>query len=184
MIDFITMVRQLSNIQRCATTRRIKNQSVAEHSFYVAIIALLIAEELKLELSIGTLLQKAIFHDMEEAITGDIIYPLKHSSVQTNHFFNEAIGEYCRQVFKNHFPDFEQYRAIQKYSKTGAEGEVIKLADAVELVLYCQEEVSSGNRHMQGVLNKGIEIAENCKLYEKCKSIKKLIKQIKGGRKK
>jgi 5'-deoxynucleotidase YfbR-like HD superfamily hydrolase len=185
MKDFLTMSRQLANIQRCSTTRRIKQQSVAEHSYYVAVISLLLAQELKGDVDLGLLLQKALFHDLEEAMTGDIIYPLKHSSPEVNATLEEITVEYCRKIFEKKFPKYEHFRGIQRFSKDGYEGEIVRLADAIELMVYCYEEFVNGNGHMQELLLRAIKITKSCLLFKESQETKKLIttiqRRIKNG---
>jgi len=60
----------LSHIPRWSTVPHVRSQSVAEHSFAVAAIALALCSRMGLELDRDSLIY-ALLHDVEEAATGD-----------------------------------------------------------------------------------------------------------------
>lgn len=60
-----------------------KEENVLEHSGMVALLAMYISEQINKdggETSIESILKKALLHDMQESITGDICSPMKYSS--------------------------------------------------------------------------------------------------------
>lgn len=71
-------VRRLSHVKRWAIVPKIKEQSVAEHSYYVALYTLKICQilEKSAEFSLKAV-EYALQHDAGEAFTGDIPSPLK-----------------------------------------------------------------------------------------------------------
>lgn len=76
---------RLRYVFRYSTSRVNRPETVAEHSFYVSFYSMLIARWAELR---GTkvdkiaLYERAIIHDMEEAVTGDFPRPFKRSSEQ------------------------------------------------------------------------------------------------------
>ena len=79
LFAFFERLKTMSSIQRFGTLPMIQSESVAAHSFNVAILSLLIAdydEDLKIDHAL--LMRKALFHDFEETILSDIPNPIKH----------------------------------------------------------------------------------------------------------
>src|SRR5690606_20843295 len=71
----LTDALRASDVVRWQIVRVLKGQSVAEHSFNVALIALELADRLKVDR--GEVLHYAILHDLPEVLTGDIPTPTK-----------------------------------------------------------------------------------------------------------
>ena len=145
---WMLQARKLMNVKRCGTFRTINSQSVAEHSYYVALLSFDIAnyiesnyeEDWKIDKSV--LLLKALLHDVEEGITGDIPHPMKN----TFPFLKEGLDEGKRKILSEYFPSFASGFAME--AKKGKEGEIVEIADYVELYHYCVEEKLSGNRQV------------------------------------
>ena len=80
---FLFHERTLGNVIRFSAKRRLKDETVAEHSFHVALYYMILAD---LEEKFGNkvdkekLLKAALLHDLEECMTGDIIFHFKHSN--------------------------------------------------------------------------------------------------------
>ena len=74
IIDFILQVEELKKEKRKGwKLRKVKTpESVADHSFMVAFITLLLAENSKQKLNKQKVLELAIIHDIAESICGDI----------------------------------------------------------------------------------------------------------------
>jgi len=81
VLPFLDRLQKLRWIDRCSNTSHIKEYSVAQHSFYVALYGMAFSyienERLECEYyEIELVLQKALAHDLEESLTGDILFPL------------------------------------------------------------------------------------------------------------
>lgn len=101
------------DVDRWTIVRTAKRQSLAEHSFNVAMIAKAIAVRLGiLPLGLVTVQVEALEHDMEEIFGGDVPTPAK---------------------YKNN----EQYLA--KFLSMGMVDRVIKLADIMETTWFIRE---------------------------------------------
>jgi len=78
-MSLLTDALALQHVPRWSVVRRLREQSVAEHSFAVAIIAIELVTRIT-TLSIcrpGHLLYAALVHDIDESVTGDISSPAK-----------------------------------------------------------------------------------------------------------
>lgn len=83
---------KLSHVRRWVIIDCLKEQSVADHSFRVEIIALYLIDKLKLPLDKGKIILDIITHDISEAETGDIPSTYKKSNQELQS--SETI-EYC-----------------------------------------------------------------------------------------
>jgi len=130
---------QLKNITRYNSRKRLVNESVAEHSFYVAIIALELAEKAKLtkEQTFECLI-KALLHDMPEIELNDITHDVK-----------EALG--LRPMLKKYEDDFYRkeypnYANLMIDNKDKIVDNIVELADVLSVYQYTTNEIELGNQ--------------------------------------
>ena len=71
MIEFLRVMERLKDAPRHCWTTGGKRESVAEHSWRVALMAMLVADEFP-EADIDRVIRMCLVHDIGEAITGDI----------------------------------------------------------------------------------------------------------------
>lgn len=162
IIDWIVQARKLKNVKRCGTMNLVSRESIAEHSYYVSVLALDIAKRLesqdkKVKIDYGKLLQKAMFHDIEEGIIGDIPHPFKHSS----ELINKVIEGHKNLVVRRFFPKW--VALWNETAKDGLEGEIVQMADFIELYMFCAEEKILGNRdlYVSEIMNTCVSILDN-----------------------
>lgn len=72
IFDFLKIAGNLKNIYRYGDVEILNDESTADHSWRLALIAMVISKELKLKINIEYALKLAIIHDLPESITGDI----------------------------------------------------------------------------------------------------------------
>lgn len=163
----IRQFRKLDNIERYAMMRCNKKQSVSEHTLgVVAIVHLLAYETLPTEKLRLRALVKALFHDFAETFVGDVAYDVKFmqedlqralqlsAQRRLDHFLEDMNLPVLYDTFTPDLdPDWE--KAIT---------DLIKFADILELYLYTEEEVLSGNLHMIPVLERAKDMIQNCKV--------------------
>lgn len=145
MNEWLFQLRRLKNVNRCGVLSCLRPENVVEHSYFVAIIAYDLAKELEekegIKIDYNVLLLKSLLHDIEESIIGDIPYPVKHSS----ELFKTLFEEEKNKIVDKFFP--KEISLINQNSKVGIEGEIVHIADYLELYLYCVEEQISGNHN-------------------------------------
>ena len=71
LIDLLRVMERLKDAPRHCWTTGGRRESVAEHSWRVALMAMLVADEFP-EADIGRVIRMCLVHDIGEAITGDI----------------------------------------------------------------------------------------------------------------
>ncbi|MDE7114431.1 MAG: HD domain-containing protein, partial [Acetatifactor sp.] len=70
-LDFLKLAERLKCNTRHSYTSSGRRESVAEHSWRLALMAYLVRDEFP-QLDIERVIQMCLFHDMGEAVTGDI----------------------------------------------------------------------------------------------------------------
>jgi 5'-deoxynucleotidase YfbR-like HD superfamily hydrolase len=173
--DFVRFIfghnRKLNNIIRFSTRLRNFDENVAAHSFYVSLYCVILAdivEEKGVKVDKEKLLKGALFHDLEECASGDVITTFKKN-------MKEAYTKLSRlsiiSVFQN-LPENlkEDYVKIWEEHEKGVEGWILDIADDLEGMIYCQEQIDCGNLFFVDIRNdyfnridknvKGTELAE------------------------
>lgn len=147
LVIFEREIRDLSHVPRWAIARTIKGQNVAEHSFYVAIYALQIAE------IIGwggaeerhDLLAYALTHDLHESFTGDTPGPVKR-----NVYADEKSHAWIAQETERRFPT-----PTRLYTKDNILPEmrsILKVANLLDELFFLLGEQQMGNMAVYKIL--------------------------------
>lgn len=133
----IRKVRSLMYVRRLNFERCNRYENVAEHSFYVGVMAYRIAIDQELgEEEARYCLKMGLMHDMPEAVTGDIPFLVR------------------RAMGKMAVVGLDEMGAKELNISLGTDSrtlEIVKLADILEFALYLKEETVSGNRHLQPI---------------------------------
>jgi putative hydrolases of HD superfamily len=79
MIAFLTFAEGLKNVLRHSYTSAGRRESVAEHTWMLCLMAMLVFDEIALEVDQLRVLKMLVIHDLPEIITGDIPTFDKHS---------------------------------------------------------------------------------------------------------
>ena len=186
-LQFIRNVRNLSYINRCSNTPHIKEQSVAEHSFFVALYSMLIADlenirimnESKEEIyDTSEVLKMAILHDVEESITGDILYPIKNENKEIKPLLEEAIERIVNnELFKgmDNLLLEKHYKKLWKKSNL-KESRLVRAVDKFELLIYAVGELELGNTNMLEMYHHVLEILKTN--FKEIITLQKLIETI------
>ncbi len=134
-------IRTLSHVPRWAIIRTEQQQSVAEHSYYVALYAAMIYDMIDApQCDAEEVLWHALVHDIDELVTGDIPSPVKNGI--------EA-------------PDAHVLAGIGPATTNKEVLKIVKLADILEAVMFIIDDQNLGNLQVEGLLNQLIEIMEN-----------------------
>jgi len=128
-------LRDLSYVPRWSIVRVAKPQSVAEHSFFVAMYADQIAEIISWRHrgNRENLMRAALWHDVEECFTGDIPGPTKRK-IMSNEFIN-TVEEGNRIRFGNKY----------KITLKPQEKIILKTAGLLDEALFLAGEIQRGN---------------------------------------
>jgi len=134
-----------SDVFRWQIVKVIRPQSIAEHSYQVAMIAhqiikLIEPNQYKRETIELEILRWALYHDTPEVMTGDIATPLKQylKNQGTHGCIEELEGKVC--------PNFDEYRPPE----TSLVYKVVKLADILEAIKFLSE--NAATKHGEDVM--------------------------------
>lgn len=72
IFDFLHKIEKLKSTLRYNKTTSGRKETTAEHSWRLALITFIIADELKLNIDVNRTIKIALVHDLAEALTGDI----------------------------------------------------------------------------------------------------------------
>jgi putative hydrolase of HD superfamily len=91
IINFFHLIEELKNVCRSHKTSKYRFESAAEHSWKLAIMALILAPYLDKKIDINKAIKMALIHDIVEVIEGDIsIYSLyKDDHKKKQKYLNE-----------------------------------------------------------------------------------------------
>lgn len=175
-------LRRLNNIQRCMTFPVIKSETVASHSCFVGMLCSVVGREYnatyEVSVDMGVLLEKAIFHDSEEAYTSDIPWNVKHFNEEVYKSIEDMIESRLNDIFDNCSYTSDLHDVIIE-CKLGLEGRIVNLCDMIELALYCYDELNMGNNNM---LSLGIKALNIIKSYDEeliaLKSVSSIIEEL------
>ena len=173
-------LRELEHVPRWAIIRCIKQQSVAEHSYFTAMYANKIAEiigwDKKYPYEIHKLITYALWHDIEECFMSDIPGPVKHGTID-EFKYNKFADNQCKKYWgksKNDIIDerFPYDRQIIQ---------IVKCASTIEELFYLLGEAQLGNRTICDIIKasnqkaiaelKDLPFVCDCKnkMHETCK---------------
>lgn len=179
--DFLKNERNLDRVIRFSAHMRVKDESVSEHSFHTSLYAMIMADleekVFKNKINKEKLLKTALLHDLEECLTGDIIYTFKHTDKALageikkigQRFMEGLLGNLPPEIAK----DYTDLWLHSKDTKT-IEGRIIEAADKLEGLMYVINEFSLGNQEFKKII----------KIYQKqlkelgLKSVNLILKEI------
>lgn len=145
----IGRVTRLRYIKRYSICPRVHEESVAEHSFYTAYIALAIGRQINNNhnnaIDMGILLSRALVHDLDEVYSGDFIRMFKHSSPGLKTAIDAASFSFMKE-FTKEMGERQSFTDLWLNAKDASlEGAIVGLTDFLSVVSYIAQEIRSGN---------------------------------------
>jgi 5'-deoxynucleotidase YfbR-like HD superfamily hydrolase len=129
-------MRDAAHINRWSILRRSRNQSIAEHSYYVAVYCVEIAEYIDWEGDRHLLLRHALAHDLPEIWSGDLPGPTKRAITDTQRLHDFEYAQ-MHKILPFHRP----------YCRAEGEiGRILEVADRLEATLFLADEWGMGNK--------------------------------------
>lgn len=145
-------LRDMAHTRRCHTVQTIGHQTVAEHSYHVALLCV----ELCNGVPSMELLKAALYHDLPEVHTGDIPATAKWAN-----------KDLCKALIDTELEFAETHNIAVPL--TNEEVLTLKWADALELGFYCCDQRSMGNKHVEqmytNIYNHMVQLPQVPKAY-------------------
>lgn len=154
IIIFLTELMRLKAVPRTGwLLRGVRDvESVADHSFGVAFVAMLLADLAQrcgMELNVEKVLRMALLHDLTEARTGDLPATIKrYLDPSKLHAMDERIAD---EMFAGLGAIGEEYLLLwREYEeRVSLESRIVKAADKLDLLLQAHEYEKGGAQNLQ-----------------------------------
>ena len=135
LLEFLAMAEKLKCNTRHSYTSSGRDESVAEHSFRLALMAYMVSDEVP-EIDTDKVIRMCLIHDLGEAITGDIPSFEKTDS-------DEAAEDSAVSGFVNQLPEYWKKQLGEMYSEMNElktpEAKLYKALDKLEAVIQHNE---------------------------------------------
>ena len=135
LLEFLAMAEKLKCNTRHSYTSSGRHESVAEHSFRLALMAYMVSDEVP-EIDTYKVIRMCLIHDLGEAITGDIPSFEKTDS-------DEAAEDSAVSGFVNQLPEYWKKQLGEMYSEMNElktpEAKLYKALDKLEAVIQHNE---------------------------------------------
>lgn len=146
-------IQRLSNVHRYSSIGVIRRENVAEHGYYVILYSNLIAQYLSTPVDIP--MTKALFHDIDESVTGDFQRTFKYHNPELRAMLDNAARQFVSQIaqqFENVvITDTMVQSWIYAKDLSTVSGQIVAVADFLAVVSYAIQELQLGNRNMRKV---------------------------------
>ncbi|MCL2820549.1 MAG: HD domain-containing protein [Oscillospiraceae bacterium] len=135
LINFLGIIGQLKRNTRHVWGENGRQESVAEHSWRLAAMALLVGDEFP-DLDINKVVKMCLIHDFGEAITGDI--PSFYKTKQDREKEDLAVTDMLRRLPENTAKEFTELFTEMAELQTG-EAKLFKALDRIEAIISHNE---------------------------------------------
>jgi len=180
---------KLRNIIRYSNGNRIHNETVAEHSFFTAYYAMLMAYALRAEglsmIDVGEVATYALMHDLDECVTGDFIRTFKHSNPQLVDALMSASEGATKHLLRDMFGEPQPFLyTLWKCAKQPEtiHGQIVAFADFLSVLAYLMQELQSGNTYILAQIDGFKEYCDgfsNMPMFQQCSVAKEWLKTAK-----
>lgn len=139
-IDFLNTIEKLKTVTRHSWNSNGRRESVAEHSWRLAVMALLCKDEYP-QLDINKVIKMCLIHDFGEAVTGDI--PSFYKTDKDEHNEEQAVKSLLNKLPHEIYSELSYLFAEMKAMETD-EAKLYKALDNMEAVIsHNQADIST-----------------------------------------
>jgi putative hydrolase of HD superfamily len=173
MISFLNKIEKLKCITRHSWTSDGRKESVAEHSWRLAIMIYLLRDELK-ECDIDKMVMMALFHDISEVKFGDVPgFNKTKNDIEKEKIVLEEISEEYKELGINQIID-----VVKEFdNKVSKEAGIVNALDKLEGLIQHNEADISTWIELEYVLNLTYGIQE-CEVNMVIKKLREQVKKI------
>lgn len=140
----------MHNIYRYSGTKQVEQESLSSHIVEVQMLGSILLNDMNTKynegLDYGEFVKKALHHDLEESITGDVARPLKYHNDNVHKELENVATEVSQELYDKYFPksDYFKYWADAKHGK---EGVLVKVVDMLVVAIKAFREVELLNNN-------------------------------------
>lgn len=162
---YIYEIRGMMEIKRYQNAYRNKERTVAEHEWFVSLIALCLSkiekEKYGNNVNLGSLLQTTLSHDDIELFSGDVLSHTKRTTSNLLIALEEVESELFEEQYKEMIPVkwVDRFRKDILFPKDDTlEGKIMSSADVIDTVYEAIEEIKLGNKEeFKPILKNSVE---------------------------
>ena len=142
----------LDHTYRYSGTRLVEAESLSQHIVDTIMMGLKIIDKVnnisgKLLVDPATYVMKAVYHDIEEVITGDIPRPVKYFSTGTRRSLKDVADKVASKFFNEQFSDGYPHYSMWDNAKKGDAGYILKIVDTLVVANKVIKEVNLLNNY-------------------------------------
>ncbi len=137
--DFVDNIYTLKALTRYNNKFKIISESVAEHSFFVAVLVLKMHDDYKFNLEKA--LKMGLIHDIPELHLSDVTHDVKRNFPKLAKEVTNAEYVIMRDKYPNWYESFKEFE-----DQNSVEALVVKMADNLSCVQYATAEMELGNK--------------------------------------
>jgi len=154
---------RMSDVIRYSGTKVLNKENLAEHSYYVSVLADGIAEDIEQKFDVSLdrykILKYALYHDIEEIFTWDIVTPVKYKSKDLREKFEEVWNLILTEELESHFSEnthiaemiIKAHNEYDEKKDEVLENQIVKFADILQALSYTMSELHLGNTYLKGI---------------------------------
>lgn len=152
--SFFAFLSRMRHIYRWSLMRNVTRENIMEHSLQVAMIAHGLAvinnRIFNGDINPERVALLAVYHDCNEAITGDLPTPIKYFNPDIQESYR-SLENVSREKLLTLLPEQlrEDYRKVLFFDENSPEGKLVKAADRICAYIKCIEELKAGNGEFQ-----------------------------------
>lgn len=151
--DELLEMYKLKNIVRYNHRTRLKNENVAEHSFFTTLIALDICKKLSINAyNTFKVIVKCLLHDTPEQELNDITYDVK---LKLNLY--PLLKKFEDRYFEDNYAN---YADIMTNDDNNIVNAIVNYADAMSVLQYTYNEIELGNITFASIVTETLERLE------------------------
>jgi 5'-deoxynucleotidase YfbR-like HD superfamily hydrolase len=156
--NHMNLLSRMTTVQRYSQYHLCVPESVLEHSAFVAMISMFIANHIELDMvERCKVIEKALMHDVDEVVTGDISRPVKYHSKELRLMIAAMESENMERI-SDEILESDRFFYVWRDSKEGKAGSIVALADVLAVVYKLYDEVvMRGNKTLYDIANKDVD---------------------------
>jgi 5'-deoxynucleotidase YfbR-like HD superfamily hydrolase len=181
-LGFLNRLQKLRWIDRCSNTSHIKSYSVAQHSFYMALYGMVFAKIENQRMweeacgfnsisnheldyyNVESVVCKALCHDLEESVTGDILFPMHNDHPDFKAILDQIRNKSAEEILFEELPVSVKEDLLYDWKTAkddSLEGTLISCMDKFEIVMYALTEFELGNMGFAKIYQNAMRILDD-----------------------